>query len=195
MKFSDKGIIGKYYKDVLEKFDLINSTDLCKIEEAILKSSIVADVGGFLYTDKMIKRTSRIKFSYMIPTQDAIELGAALSYPQLHVRYTPEAVKKEQALYYVETASALYSFTAGLNASDIAELSSACSLSIDLAAQKKKRIEACIRCTSSSTRWNNVRSKEVEIHAPMGCRHTRGICFRGTRGVQSNTTSYHGLHS
>jgi CRISPR-associated protein Csa2 len=142
MKFSDKGIIGKYYKDVLEKFDLINSTELCKIEEAILKSSIVADVGGFLYTDKMIKRISRIKFSYMIPTQDAIELGAAISYPQLHVRYTPEAVKREQALYYVETASALYSFTAGLSASDIAELSPGCSPSSDLAGQKKKRIEA-----------------------------------------------------
>ena len=142
MKFSDDGIIKKYYKEVEEKYSIVEQADPCKVEEAILKSSVVADVGGFLYTDKTIKRTSRIRFSYMIPTQDAIEVGAAVSYPQLHVRYTPEAAKGEQALYYVETASSLYAFTAGLNASDIAELPSGCGLSIDLAGQKKKRVEA-----------------------------------------------------
>lgn len=141
MKFSTKDIIEEYYKDVTGKFNIIDESDVCKIEEAILMSSVVADVGGFLYTDKQVKRTSRIRFGYMVPTQDAIERGAATSYPQLHARYTPRAKKEEQVLYYVETASALYAFTAGLNVSDIAELTQSCNLSIDLASQKKKRIE------------------------------------------------------
>jgi len=142
MKFSDNNIIKKYYEDVLSKYNVIEMAEACKVEEAILKSSVVADVGGFLYTDKLIKRTSRIRFSYMIPTLDAIESGAAVSYPQLHVRYTPRPEEREQALYYVETASALYAFTAGLNASDVAELSLLCEASTDLLTEKKKRVEA-----------------------------------------------------
>jgi CRISPR-associated protein Csa2 len=143
MKFSSDDIINEYYKEVEEKYNILKQDVPCKVEEAILKSSVVADVGGFLYTKKKpIKRTSRIRFSYMIPTLDSIEVGAAVSYPQLHVRYTPQPEKKEQAIYYVETASSLYAFTAGLNASDIAELPLECGLSIDLAGQKKKRVEA-----------------------------------------------------
>ncbi|MGC9012616.1 type I-A CRISPR-associated protein Cas7/Csa2 [Thermogladius sp.] len=142
MKFASDDIVKKYYQEVESKFQLTQLKDPCKVEEAILKSSVVADVGGFLYTDKLVKRVSRVKFGYMVPTLDAIESGATAAYPQLHVRYTPRAEEREQALYYVETASALYGFTAALNASDVAELSPGCGPSVDLLAEKKKRVEA-----------------------------------------------------
>ncbi len=142
MKFSDDNIIKKYYEDIEKKYSLTQKKDQCEIERIIVSSSVVADVGGFLYTDKMVKRTSRIRFGYMVPTLDAIKKGATVSYPQLHVRYTPRPEEREQALYYVETASSLYALSIGFNASDVAELSTICKQDPNLQNEKKKRIEA-----------------------------------------------------
>ncbi|MEM4842002.1 MAG: DevR family CRISPR-associated autoregulator [Acidilobaceae archaeon] len=73
-------------------------------------------------TPPLIKRTSRIRFSYLVPSLDAVASGAAVLYPQLHVRYAPLPLQRVQALYYVESGSALYTLSSILVASDIAKL-------------------------------------------------------------------------
>jgi CRISPR-associated protein Csa2 len=94
----------------------------------------------------------------MLPTVDSLLQGAVATYPQLHTRYSPRPEREEQALYYVETSSALYAFSAALNASDIGELeycakpSEICgetSSKNDLAykltcEEKKKRVEVSV---------------------------------------------------
>jgi len=150
MKFSDNNIIKSYYNEVIDVIKEKSQEDPCKIEEVFVNKSIVADVTGFLYTDKQIRRVSRIRFAYMIPTLDSIVNGATASYPELHVRYTPRAERKEQALYYVEVGSTLYSFAAQLNASDIYVLDY-CQQSDGQSGheEKKKRVEAAIDALAS----------------------------------------------
>ncbi len=128
-KFSSKDIIDKYYADELAKVlggvkdkvsQVLSKMSVCDIEKTILKTSVVADVTGFLVTDYMVKRTSPIKFSYMLPTLDAISSGGVSVTPQLHTRYMPEPVEREQALFYLENSSALYNLSIQLAVSDIA---------------------------------------------------------------------------
>ncbi len=119
MKYADDKIIQSYYPEVKGKVD--KNKPPCHNERVIVESDVVADVGGFLYTDGLVKRTSRFSFSYMVPALDA--LRAAGVYPQLHVRYTPEARQREQALIYVDNASALYTVSYILEASEVSVLS------------------------------------------------------------------------
>ena len=116
--------------DVFEKYDGIkNAKDYLKnknaaeIEEYVVRKCIVEDIGGFLLADKsvnkLVKRTSRFRVGYMIPALDALRAGAAATEAQFHVRYSPEAAEREQAIYYVEVGSAVYVFTYALDASAI----------------------------------------------------------------------------
>ncbi len=147
LKFSDDNVL-KWYEEELKKvgFDIakIKSGSLSDVEKAILKTSVVADVGGFLYTSRQVKRTSAIRFSYMLPTLDAIEKGGVAITPQLHTRYTsPELAKEAQMLFYLESGSALYTFTAELVASDISKTFYG-EEDQDLKKQKLERIKAAI---------------------------------------------------
>jgi CRISPR-associated protein Csa2 len=155
MKFSDENIIKSYYakelakalkaKDEAEALGMLKKLELADVERAILKTSVVADVGGFLYTEKLVKRTSAIRFAYLIPALDALITGGASISPQLHVRYTPEAKKGEQALFYVESSSALYTLTAQLVISDIGKVSLDPRIrDEELEKQRASRIEAAI---------------------------------------------------
>ena len=127
LKFSDENVL-KWYEEDLKKigYDVgkFKDASLADIEKAILKTSVVADVGGFLYAakSKQVKRTSAIRFSYMLPTIDAIEEGGVAIIPQLHTRYAPpELIKEAQMLFYLESGSALYTFSTELVASDISK--------------------------------------------------------------------------
>ncbi|MEM1873277.1 MAG: type I-A CRISPR-associated protein Cas7/Csa2 [Acidilobaceae archaeon] len=142
LKYSSSEVIGKHYQEV---GDVVKLAKPCDVEKRLVGASVVADVGGFLYTDKLVKRTSRIRFGYMLPALDAVEKGAVASYPQLHVRYSPEAVREEQALYYVESGSSLYTLSAVLIASDIAELEYCENPDPELQRQKKSRVEAAVK--------------------------------------------------
>ncbi|MEZ0346151.1 MAG: type I-A CRISPR-associated protein Cas7/Csa2 [Infirmifilum sp.] len=182
LKYASNNIIGKYYMQDLAKHcpdlperlkpedesggkkgkrgksdaEKASAITPCEMEAVLVKASTVADVAGFLYTDMLIKRTSRVRFSYMVPAIDAAKQGAVASYPQLHVRYSPEAAKGEQAMYYVESGSALYTLSTVLVASDIAELEycsqydqqlagcwSRCKQ--ELANEKPKRVKAALK--------------------------------------------------
>jgi CRISPR-associated protein Csa2 len=146
IKFTSRDVLEAYKEDLdrigisKEQFEKATPEE---IEKAILKASVVADVGGFLYTDKQVKRTSAVRFSYMLPTLDAIEKGGVSLTPQLHVRYAPpELAEKLQKLFYLESGSALYTFTAELVASDIAKLNYSKSDDDDLKKQRLERVRA-----------------------------------------------------
>ncbi len=128
MKFADDKIIQNYYPEVSGN---VSKSKPCESEEAILRACTVADIGGFLYTDGGVKRTSRFSFTYLAPVLEALEEGAAGVLPQLHTRYTPGAREGEQALYYVDTGSALYTMTYTLEASKIARLETCPALGVD----------------------------------------------------------------
>ena len=88
-------------------------------EYCVIEEDIVEDVAGFMNPTKLVKRTSNIAFSYMIPALDAIKASTISS--QFHVRYAnKELIDKYkndniQSLYNIETASALYVLTGYLN--------------------------------------------------------------------------------
>lgn len=130
LKFSSTGILDNWYPE-LSKFAAgktsiskwAESASLEELEKALLKISVVADIGGFLLAERLLRRTSAIRFSYMVPTLDALSSGGVALTPQLHVRYAPPEIQREQqAIIYVESGSALYTFTAELVASDIGRL-------------------------------------------------------------------------
>ncbi len=84
-----------------------------KIEEEVVKNSLVEDIGGFLITaDVPIRRTSCIRFSYLIPTLDATEASQLDN--QFHVRGALKAEslkiqdKALQVPYYVQVGSVNY---------------------------------------------------------------------------------------
>ncbi|MDW8011332.1 MAG: DevR family CRISPR-associated autoregulator, partial [Sulfolobales archaeon] len=118
-------------------------------EKKAIEESIVADVGGFLYAERVpVKRTSRLYTSYLLPTYDAIEVTAIEA--QFHARQMPsetvgreaeasskassreaeggaevkkEEVTKAQKIYYVEVATALYGLTLALDLDGIGRTS------------------------------------------------------------------------
>ncbi len=145
MKFAEDKIIKNHYPEVAGRVSKNRSQ--CENEREIIKACTVADVGGFLYTDGLVKRTSRFSFTYLMPAMDALGKGAVGVYPQLHVRYTPEAAKREQALIYVENASALYTMTYLLEASNISRLNACRALgeNDDLGVEERvKRFKASV---------------------------------------------------
>jgi CRISPR-associated protein Csa2 len=146
LKFSDNNVIKAVYSEVS---DVVNLKDPCEIEKRLLKASCVADIAGFLYTNIPIKRTSRVRFGYMVPAVDALSEGAAATYPQLHVRYAPpdllKVQPKAQPIYYVESGSSLYVLTAGLAVSDIGELEYCRDADSELGNQKISRMEVATK--------------------------------------------------
>ena len=78
--------------------------DARRFEVDVMLKDIVADVGGFMYAEAVpVRRTSRIKFGYMIPALTGDEIPAQLE-SQFHVRSS----QKGQMIYNVEVSSALY---------------------------------------------------------------------------------------
>jgi CRISPR-associated protein Csa2 len=149
LKFTSDKIMD-WYKEDLEKVDskyaeILSSRNVEEIERLLVKASVVADVGGLLYTEKQVKRTSAIRFSYMLPTLDAVEKGGVALTPQLHTRYVhPEMPREMQMLFYLESGSALYTLTAELVASDIGRLFYSKSDDPDLKKQRPERVKAAV---------------------------------------------------
>jgi len=100
-----------------------------QLEEQLVKQCVVEDIGGFLVpTDIPVKRTSLFYIGYMVPSYDSVRV--AVMDPQFHVRHAPSLVGKGeefpetgQALYYVETASAVYTASAALDLTGIGRTS------------------------------------------------------------------------
>ncbi len=86
--------------------------DPVAVEKTIVEGCIVEDIGGFLYTDAALKRTSRFMVGYMMPAIDTIKASAAEA--QFHVRYDPMGAEA-QSIYNVEAGSAIYVFNFALD--------------------------------------------------------------------------------
>ncbi|MEM3691665.1 MAG: type I-A CRISPR-associated protein Cas7/Csa2 [Candidatus Korarchaeum sp.] len=95
-----------------------------EFERVVIKNCVVEDVGGFLYAPrgggKNVKRTSNFFVGYMVPVREALE--NVVIEPQLHARYalgTPFVERGGrvggQMIYYVELASAVYTFSFDLD--------------------------------------------------------------------------------
>ncbi|MGC9187530.1 MAG: type I-A CRISPR-associated protein Cas7/Csa2 [Fervidicoccaceae archaeon] len=102
-----------------------------EIEETIIQSCGVEDIGGFLYAEEVnVKRTSSFYTGYMIPVREVVELTTVD--PQLHSRYAlgtmfvSEEKKDEnkvkasgQTIYYVEVGSSVFTFSFDIDTSTI----------------------------------------------------------------------------
>ncbi len=124
---------GEEQKSKKKKEEELNKA--LKIEEAIVASCAVEDIGGFLFADNPnVKRTSSFMTGYMVPVFEALQYS--LTDPQLQSRYAlgtrfvgveeAGAVEDEertehskqasgQMIYYVELSSAVYTFSFDLD--------------------------------------------------------------------------------
>jgi len=140
-RLCEKGIFLKSSNNDIFKaaFGKDPPADEFEFEKEVISSCVVEDIGGFLYAparggrqDKrkrqeergQVKRTSNFYTGYMVPTADA--LRGAMIEPQMHTRYAlgtefvrrgqgEEGQQAGQMLYYVELASALYTFSFDLD--------------------------------------------------------------------------------
>jgi len=127
VKFMDRAHLTSELRKIVEsKADV--ATKKHEFEKVAIKTSVVADVGGFLYAeeDLPVKRTSRIQTGYMLPTYDSLESVAIEA--QFHARHVPAEAgaggeRAAQMIYYVEVASALYGMTINLDIDGIGKTS------------------------------------------------------------------------
>jgi CRISPR-associated protein Csa2 len=115
--FDDLKKLGAKYVDELRKIISSKSTDVVDkmhlVEKEIIANCVVEDVGGFLLTDVPVKRTSRFYSGYAIPSLSY--LSAAATEAQFHIRHDIRPERGRQAIYYVETSSALYALNVALD--------------------------------------------------------------------------------
>ncbi len=112
---------------------ILNSKDKSLVEKemAVIDACVVEDVCGFLTpTEPPVKRTSRLEISYLVPALAEIKLSTAMM--QFHVRHAPQAQQlvqqgeeQAQTIYHIEAASAVYTFMANLDLTEIGVTSNA----------------------------------------------------------------------
>ena len=112
-----------YAKDLLDlakKAKSLKEKFFEQFEEKVISNCVVEDVGGFLYPGGTpVKRTSRFYSGYMMPALQHIHSVGVEA--QMHVRHDPRSVagrageETGQAIYYVETGSALYTVNMALD--------------------------------------------------------------------------------
>ncbi len=130
-----------------------------EIEEAIIKSCLVEDIGGFMYAEKPpVRRTSVFQVSYALPVKTSAVF--ATTEPQLHARHAQmtgeedknKAKTSEQMIYYVETGSAIYGMVLNLDLDSIGISSQGFGKLInddDIKKRKQVAINALLRFVSS----------------------------------------------
>ena len=129
-------------------YDILSSKDtpLPDKELKVLEACAVEDIGGFLIPmeNVQIKRTSRIEVSYMLPAIDDLKFGLDT---QFHVRSAPQSQQmvgrgeyQPQSIYYVESASAVYTFTVNIDLSEIGAVSNCLDKNLKLIDCKSKSL-------------------------------------------------------
>lgn len=152
-KLCREGVLIKHTDKLVFSRTGLKPTDISnpvEVEKTIVENCIVEDIGGFLYTDAALKRTSRVYFGYMIPAMDAIRLSAAEA--QFHVRYDPYATGTEakQMIYNVETGSALYVLNSSIDLCGIG-ISSITGSGIVNVNERVKRVETALKALELMT--------------------------------------------
>lgn len=113
------------YQDEKDLYSVLESDKAPEEKELeIVKRCVVEDVAGFLVPARVpVKRTSRIQVSYLIPSMVEVSRGVFAVDIQFHVRHAPQAEAKApqkvqprpQSIYYIESASAVYTFSTVLD--------------------------------------------------------------------------------
>ncbi len=129
-------------RPLLEQFEpqlynaISGKSTLAEKERVIIENCVVEDVGGFLIPlEPPVRRTSRLYMSYMIPSLADLKFSSEV---QFHTRGAPQAEnlvnlmreekvgkarieerERPQSIYYVESSSAVYTFSATLDLSGI----------------------------------------------------------------------------
>ena len=137
-------------EDILKEENITppkNAKEARRFEVEIMLKDVVADIGGFMYAGKTpVRRTSRIKFGYMIPVAKEDVLASIDA--QFHTRSSNTAEEGKQSIYNVEVASALYTLVFQLD-EDLISVPSTVGDKVngeeDLAKQRHDRTEAAIR--------------------------------------------------
>ena len=125
-------LIEKLEKDLFDNVLNNSSVSLRDKEYAIIESCAVEDIAGFLVPMRnvQIKRTSKVEVSYMIPAIGDLKYGLDT---QFHVRHAPQVQQalgqqqgreaQPQSIYYIESASAIYTFTVNIDLTGIGQVS------------------------------------------------------------------------
>jgi len=119
-------LVPELYQDEKDLYSILtdNSRPIDEKEFEVVKRCVVEDVAGFLAPARTpVKRTSRIQVSYLVPSMVEVKRGAFAVDIQFHVRHAPQAQAKApqnvqpspQSIYYVESASAVYTFSTVLD--------------------------------------------------------------------------------
>jgi len=147
VKHGVPGLIEKLEPDLYNTLSK-DEKSLPEKELEIIKGCAVEDIAGFLIPELQIKRTSRVEVSYMLPALGEDSLAFGLD-TQFHTRSAPQTqqmlsqtnkgkeTSKEQStsqsqesssqeqpqaaqsIYYVESASAVYTFSVNIDLSGI----------------------------------------------------------------------------
>ncbi|BCU69798.1 type I-A CRISPR-associated protein Cas7/Csa2 [Stygiolobus caldivivus] len=121
-----------------------DAEDARRFEVEVMLKDVVADIGGFMYAGGTpVRRTSRVKFGYMIPALTGEDIPAQLE-SQFHVRSST----KGQMIYNVEVSSALYTMSFSLD-EDLVAVPSTEGKEVEgekaLQKQRKDRVEVALK--------------------------------------------------
>ena len=129
-------------------------------ESTVIRNCVVEDVGGFLYPQLTVKRTSRFQVSYLVPASE--ELEAVALEAQFHVRYAEN--KKMQQIYWVETGSGVYTALFNLDVDGIGYTSSVKREQVVEDEERLKRIRAAVNAAQLTFSNMLMGAKRTRFH-------------------------------
>lgn len=172
-EFIKHGVTALIEQPLLSKLKS-NQLSLAEKELAVIEECVVEDVGGFLIPIDPIpvRRTSCLQISYLMPAIDDLKFGVDV---QFHVRNAPGAQAQlteerevAQAPYYVESASAVYTFSANLDLSGIGVTSNYCPISHEAReAHNEGNLGVTSNCQSKSMQYLSLKEDERLIRAEL----------------------------
>lgn len=128
IKFGDNNHLTPSLREIVKNMKKMKPEEFQhQFEKTAIRESIVADIGGFLYTaGTPVRRTSIFQVGYAVPVEEAVR--QSMIEAQLHTRSglsgieaqgesrgkqadVEKGIQKAQMLYYVEIASSVYGLT------------------------------------------------------------------------------------
>ncbi len=159
LKHGDEALLKLPEADEWEK-KLAKEKDPHIFESTVIRNCVVEDVGGFLYPQLTVKRTSRFQVSYLVPASE--ELEAVALEAQFHVRYAEN--KKLQQIYWVETGSGIYTALFNLDIDGIGYTSSVKKEQVVDTEERLKRIKAAVNAAQLTFSNMLMGAKRTRFH-------------------------------
>jgi len=113
-KLTGKSLLKDWEIELCERYagKRLSLRDMRDVERTIVDNCVVEDVGGFLVSEGPTRRTSCVRFSYALPTEDAIKASQVDNQMMVrHAGYVQSFLDAPVQLpFYEQRASALYGF-------------------------------------------------------------------------------------